>query len=124
MGLTMFESIGLLLLWIACTYFFTQIVLGVMDAFKTVHSEVKDDLSKRLNEIIHRVKSEQVGEVIYWYDLDDGEFLAQGRTQEEIISVIKNRYPDHMFFLDSNELISQPTWTPKPLPTQSLTKNS
>lgn len=70
----MFESTGLFLLWVACTYFFTQIILGVMDAFKEVHTEVRTELSKRLDNIIHRVKSEKKDDVLYWFDQDDGEF--------------------------------------------------
>lgn len=116
MGLTMFESTGLFLAWIACTYFIAQITLGVLDGLKDIDEDLKTKIHKRLDDIIHRVKAEQQGDVTYWYDVDDGEFLAQGRSQEEIIQVVKSRYPNHLFYLpEENCVISKPTWEPKPV---------
>lgn len=109
----MFENIAVGLLWIATTYLVANVILGVLDGFQAAHVELKRQVNKKLDEIIHRVKEEQVNDVIYWYDQDDGEFLAQGRSQQEIIDVIKERFPDHLFYLDSNKIISKPHWEPR-----------
>lgn len=116
MGLTMFESTGLLLSWIACTYFFAQITLGVLDAFHQVDTELTDKIRKRLDELVHRVEVEQQGDTYYWYDRDNRTFLAQGQTTEEIIDVIKKRFPQHIFYFEeSNHLIcAKHNWEPQP----------
>jgi hypothetical protein len=122
----MFEDITVGLLWLATTWFIANIVLGVMDGLKQADVEIRKQLTKRLDDIIHRVRAEQHDDLIYWYDRDDGEFLAQGQTQEEIIEVLKRRFPDHMFYLDSNQILGQPHWKPRDLPASitQLTKKS
>lgn len=112
----MFESTGLLLAWIACTYFLAQIIIGVTNAFREVEHDLKEELHKRLNDIVHRVKKEQHGDFTYWYDSDNGSFLAQGRNQEEIIAILRDRFPTHIFYLDTHEIIGHPTWELRKLP--------
>jgi hypothetical protein len=87
-----------------------------MDAYKEVDTDLADKIRKRLDEIVHRVEVEQQGEVYYWYDKDNRKFLAQGRTTEEIIDVIKKRYPQHIFYFEeSNHLIcAKHNWEPQP----------
>jgi hypothetical protein len=116
MGLTMFESTGLFLGWIACTYLVVQIVLGIMDGIREVKGEggLESRIAKKLNDIIHRVRVEKQHNTYYWYDMDDHEFLGQGSTDEEIIASLKSRFPDHMFFLPTNHLVCAKTdWKPK-----------
>lgn len=110
----MFESIGLLLAWIACTYFFAQITLGVLDAFREADTELTDKLRKRLDEIVHRVEVEKQGDTYYWFDQDNRKFLAQGRSDQEIIDIIKKRFPDHIFYLESSNhiLCAKHNWEP------------
>jgi len=110
----MFESTELLLLWIGCTYFLVQIILGIQDALTLVNNDLEKQLIKRLDEIVHRVEIEQQGDIYYWYDRDNRKFLAQGRTTEEILAVIKARFPDHIFYFEeSNHLIcAKHNWEP------------
>lgn len=114
MGLIMFESIGLLLAWVACTYFLSQLILGIMDAYQLVNTELTDTVRKRLDEIVHRVQVEKEGDIYYWYDQDNRKFLAQGRTTEEIVDTLKERFPQHIFYLEaSNHLLcAQHNWEP------------
>lgn len=112
----MFENITIGLLWLATTWFLANIILGVSDGLKTANVELRRQLTEKLDEIIHRVREEKHNGVIYWYDQDDGEFLAQGNNQEEIIAVLRARFPTHMFYLDSHQIISQPHWQPRDLP--------
>jgi hypothetical protein len=112
----MFEDITIGLLWLAITWFIANIILGIMDAFREVDTELTDKIRKRIDEIVHRVEVEQQGDVYYWYDRDNRKFLAQGQTTEEIIDVIKNRFPEHIFYFEeSNHLISaKHNWEPVP----------
>ena len=51
---------------------------------------------------------------ILWYDDDDNEFLAQGRNHEEIIDRLKQRFPNHIFYLSSEHFIAEGTgWVPR-----------
>jgi hypothetical protein len=114
MGLTMFESTGLFIGWIVCTYIIVQITLGITDALREVNDELADKLSKRLNDIVHRVRVEKDRDTYYWYDMDNNKFLGQGSTEEELINSLKSRFPTHMFFLPTNHLICAKTdWQPK-----------
>ena len=114
MGLTMFESTGLLIGWIICTYIIVQITFGIVDALKDVNEELQTKLAKRLDEIVHRVRVEKDRDTYYWYDMDNNKFLAQGSTDEEIVDSLKSRFPNHMFFLPTNHLICAKTdWQPK-----------
>lgn len=110
----LFESIGLLVAWTICTYIIANVFLGIHDALKESNQELVLKLHRRLNDIIHRVRVEKDGDTYYWYDIDDHEFLAQGASDEEIITRLKARFPDHMFFLPTNHVISAKTdWQPK-----------
>lgn len=112
----MIESTGLLLAWLATTYIVGNIVLGIMDVVHDVKGVdgLEDRIRRRLNDIIHRVRVEKQANTYYWYDMDDHEFLGQGSTDEEIISSLKSRFPDHMFFLPTNHIVCAKTdWKPK-----------
>lgn len=110
----LFESTGLLIGWLVCTYIIVQVILGIHDALNDANAELGGKLAKHLNDIIHRVKVEKNENTYYWYDIDDHEFLAQGASDEEIIANLKSRFPTHMFFLPTNHVVSAKTdWQPK-----------
>jgi uncharacterized membrane protein len=46
----------------------------------------------------------------YWYDLDNKEFLAQGRNTEEIVVVLKQRFVDHIFVLNDEHIMVGPNF--------------
>jgi hypothetical protein len=112
----LFENTTLLLLWIACTYFIVQIMFGIQDALREVNNDLEKQLIKRLDEIVHRVEVVEENSMYYWFDQDNNKFLAQGRTTEEIIDIIKARFPDHVFYFEkSNHLIcAKHGWRPQP----------
>lgn len=111
----MFESTTLLLLWIACTYVIVQITFGLTDTLKETNDELTNRLYKRLDEIVHRVRVEQDEDTYYWFDQDNNKFLAQGKSDSEIIDVLKKRFPDHIFYLEStnNLLCAKHNWEPQ-----------
>ena len=79
-------------------------------AYKNTDSEIRNNIIKRLNEIVHRVEIEQQNDMYYWYDLDNKEFLAQGRNTEEIVVVLKQRFVDHIFVLNDEHIMVGPNF--------------
>jgi hypothetical protein len=114
----MFEDITVLVLWAVATYVVATVVNGFLSVFYYATDSVKQiELIRHLDNIIHRVRVEKDKDVYYWYDEDDGEFLAQGQTDAEIINNLKSRFPTHIFYLPTQHLISQKTdWQPKTPP--------
>jgi hypothetical protein len=62
-----------------------------------------------LDRIIHRVEVDVINGVIYWFDRDNNVFLGQGQTVEDIIEVVKQRFPDHIFLLPTEEVVTANT---------------
>ena len=83
-----------------------SLLLGIWDARKAAKAELQDRLYRKLDEIIHRVKVEEHHGHLYWFDEDNDKFLAQGKTQDEVIAAVKKRFPDHIFFLSKHEIVS------------------
>ena len=92
----------LIFLWLIATYLVVQFVWAFYQSYFAVTKELELKLMKHLDSIIHRVDVVKENDVMYWYDKDNGKFLGQGRTNEELIDHIKERFPDHMFFLRAN----------------------
>lgn len=89
----------------------SQVALGVMDAVRMVKLGEQLQVLKKLNDIIHQVKIEERNGFEYWYDQDSDTFLAQGKTIDEVISVLKARFPDHVFLLeDRGGIAAQTGW--------------
>jgi hypothetical protein len=110
----MFDDTTLLLIWIATTWAVSNIVLGFIGIFQVADNTFKIQLLKHLDKIIHRVRVEKDQDTYYWYDHDNGAFLAQGQSDEEIINHLKTRFPTHIFYLPTSHFISQKTdWKPR-----------
>jgi hypothetical protein len=77
----------------------SQIINAIIDGITINQITNRIERLKYLNDIIHQVKIETHNGVDYWYDKDDAEFLGQGKSMEEIVSVLKSRFPDHVFLL-------------------------
>jgi hypothetical protein len=87
--------------------------------FKKVKTELEltEEIKEHLHNVTHIVNVEQHGDQYYWYDTDSGEFIAQGKTIEDIVTVIKSRFPNHYFFLNNDYLLHGPDWQLKRLET-------
>jgi hypothetical protein len=110
-------------LWILATWIIGNIAHGVLDAWQEVSSEMDSKIKKHLDDIIHRVEVVKQGEVYYWYDHDDNEFLGQGFTDAEVIEHIKKRFPTHIFYLPTNHLLCAKTdWQLKAVDATRLAK--
>jgi hypothetical protein len=98
-----------IILWAIVIWIVSQIMLGVSDAFQIVKLKERVDILKQLSEIIHQVKVEERDGIKYWYDADSEAFLAQGKTIDEVINVIKSRFPDHIFLIQDTGGVSKQT---------------
>lgn len=85
------------------------IVRHVIVSVKHQREEKRQELIKYLNEVIHQVQVEYHHGVEYWFDQHNNRFLAQGTTPDEVINVLKSRFPDHIFLLENQGGISAKT---------------
>ena len=60
------------------------------------------DVAKKVAEVIHEIKLEKHGDIMYWFDMENDRFLAQGKTPSELIDHLKSRFPDHLFYINSD----------------------
>jgi hypothetical protein len=91
-------------------YVFFSIAFKLHDAWKAVKNDnpERDELVKKVMEMIHQVKQEQHGEVYYWFDADTDAFLGQGKTDDEIKEHLKQRFKGHIFLLDEDRALAGP----------------
>jgi hypothetical protein len=109
------------ILWVIVIWIISQIILGAIDGYQMVKIQERVTVLKKLSDMIHKVKVETVNDVEYWYDADDDAFLAQGRTLDEVINVIKSRFPDHIFLVEEKGgLAAQTGW--KLMPAEEFQK--
>ena len=110
-----------IILWAVVVWVLSQILLGFVDAFQIVKLKERVGILKQLSEIIHQVKVEERDGIKYWYDADSEAFLAQGKTIDEVIDVIKSRFPDHIFLIrDTGGVSKQTDW--KLMPPEEFNK--
>lgn len=92
---------------------------GINGIDETSEQSSTEDIKEKLAEITHVVREELHNGRSYWFDADDNAFIAWGDTQPELLDALKQRFPDHIFYLDkSNEIICKPDWTPTPFSTK------
>ena len=71
-------------------YKLTRFILGFFEIVKDIN-ETGDNVKKYLSSIIHAVKSEKHGDVIYFFEEETNKFIAQGRNDDELIAALKAR---------------------------------
>lgn len=106
-------------LWLLFFSIARTIIFGRLE--KAIDRET-EQLKEKLSKMIHRIKQEKHGDMYYWFDSDDDQFLAQGRTDTEIIDVLKSRFPTHVFVINNEKALRGPEW--KLTPISELTKKS
>jgi len=93
-------------------YFGIKLVMHFISTYLGNRLEMKRQIIKHFNEVTHQVEIESAGNVQYWFDKDTKQFIAQGTTRAEIISVLKSHWHDHLFLVSDNELLVGPEFTP------------
>ena len=100
---------------ILCTLF-VNFILGLVNHYHQGHQEEFDSLKEKLVSMIHFIKEEQHGDVIYWFDAHSNVFLAQGKNTQELIDAVKVRFPTHVFIDEKmDRFVKAPDWTPQPV---------
>lgn len=102
---TVIEFLG----WTIFYYFIFKLAQSVANAMIEDKTQRYEAVKKYLDRIIHRVEVEVVNDITYWFDKDSNAFLGQGQTVEDIIEVIKQRFPDHIFLLPTEEVVTANT---------------
>ena len=98
------------LVWMFVGKLIVDLFMSTGKVKQEVEKELEEELKDKLNAITHIVEVEQHGDQYYWYDRDTGDFIAQGKTLDDIIAVLKWRFPNHFFFLNGNHLLHGPEW--------------
>ena len=88
-------------------YFVVQFIIIFIQGWIEAKNVQLEAVVKHLDSIIHPVKIEEQGDMTYWYDAENGNFLAQGRNRDEIIDTLKSRFPKHIFLINQ-ELMAGP----------------
>ena len=91
-------------------YWVVGLFLGLLSKRAEVKLEEKTEMIAKLNNLVHRVRVERHGDTHYWFDDDNGDFLGQGKTSDEVIEHIRSRFPTHLFFLPSYKKVHAPNW--------------
>ena len=93
--------------------FIFLVLTEIVNSYRDIKTAQVDDLTAKLTKLVHVVNIEQHHDTQYWFDKQSDEFLGQGQTQEEIIEVIKNRFPKHIFVFDNTsppKALHGPNW--------------
>ena len=70
---------------------------------KNISSAI-DKLEKDFFESLIRVKIEKVDGMLFVYNQDTNEFMAQGKNEDELADILKKRYPGKRFAAPENNL--------------------
>jgi len=103
------DSIIEFLGWTVFYYFIFRVAQSVAQSVAENKEQRYAAVKQYLDRVIHRVKIEDVNGVTYWFDEDDHVFLGQGQTVEDIIEVLKQRFPEHVFLLPTEEVLTANT---------------
>jgi len=98
-----------LLGWVVFYYFIFKVTQSVAHSVAEDKEQRYAAVKQYLDRIIHRVEVEVVNGVTYWFDRDNHAFLGQGQTVEDLIEVLKQRFPDHIFLLPTEEVVTANT---------------
>ena len=113
---TFFEFLAFLVQTVFWWFIF-QTVLAVLLRMRENKEQRFKTMIEKLDEVTHRVLVEKHGDMYYWFDADDNEFLAQGKSLEDTIEILNKRIPTHMFFVttgDKKYKIASPSWNLEP----------
>ena len=95
--------------WVVFYYFTFKVVQSIVHSISEDKEQRYEIVKKYLDRIIHRVEIVVVNGITYWFDKDNNAFLGQGKTVEDIIEVLKIRFPEHIFLLPTEEVVTAKT---------------
>ena len=104
-----------LVAWLAYRFVVIYQMIRSVEKTKELTSAINE-----LSKIIHTVKEETIGDIIYWFDAETDKFITQGATHDDIISTLKQHYIGHIFLINDTEMLAGPNFDVLPLPPSIL----
>ena len=101
-----------LAMWV-CFWYFVLKVFNLLVMVLNVKREtdaIKEQMEEHLETTLHTVKEEVHGEVHYWFDHDNDQFLAQGKDISEVKEHLKQRFKDHIFIVKDRYVYAGPEY--------------
>lgn len=97
-------------------YFVISVIFNLLFRKNSKTAELQKQIEE-LKSYVHFVNLEEHNNVLYWFDKETDEFLAQGKTIAEAAAVLKSRFPNHVFFVSdkgNDYMVSSATnWQPQ-----------
>jgi hypothetical protein len=88
-------------------YFVVKLILNFMN-FHSNMKETSKQIQDYLHSIVHPIKSEKHGDVIYFFDEETDAFIVQGRNDQEIRDALRARWEDHIFLVGQKYVMAGP----------------
>lgn len=108
--MSLLELVLDVLIW----YFIIKGLLSLYEGYQVIKDakDMHDSIADELDSLIHNVKPEQHGEVLYWFDEETDKFLAQGKDITEIRGHLKERFKQDVFMISDKVLMAGPDFEP------------
>jgi hypothetical protein len=95
-------------------YVISSVILKLIRTIAERRQQLTDEDAESWREyvedMIHVVREDRIGDIRYWYDRDSEKFLAQGKDHEEIVNALKMRFPEGIFVINNNQMIMGPDY--------------
>ena len=101
------DTLSQILLFVA-GFFIGRFLLTLWRTRESLIAAAEEAQIAELDNLIHVVKQEKYDDMYYWFDQDSDEFLAQGRDMDEIRKVLQQRFRNHVFVLNKDQMIHGP----------------
>lgn len=101
-----------LLFYMIVGFLIAHIILRITNHYLEEKLKVMMEIHEKVNSLIRAVTIEEHNGQIYWFDAENNSFIAQGRNREEIVEVLKARWPKNIFLLSDTELVAGPDFHP------------
>ena len=96
--------------------FVISVVRDAIIKYRELEDKEIDSIKSQRVKMIHFIKQEKHGDLIYWFDHETDAFLGQGASVEEITEHVKKRFPTHIFVTeDADQFMRAPEWQLKPI---------
>lgn len=100
-----------IVLFALLSYWLGRFVITWLDTKQLVKNFNTQKVVSVLDKMIREVRVETHHGWTYWFDKENDRFLAQGEDTQEVIAVLKDRFPDNVFLLPDGKVLGAPHWT-------------
>lgn len=98
------------IIFFAVGWVFGRLLFSIWNSWQSIYQEAHKEVMNEISARIHAVEVEKHNGVDYWFDADNGQFLGQGVSLDEIVNHVKSRFPEHIFLLNKMGLSAQTNW--------------